>query len=98
MKLFEQEVAAFPECYAEYFKRAMTGGAIVSLPLVVCAGPAKYRGEKLVQSDITNVKNAAAAAASLTSTSSGPRPPRPAWDGTSTINQMKSISTRWLRK
>ena len=62
MKLFEQEVAAFPEYYAEYFKRAMTGGAIVSLPLVVCAGPAKYRGEKLVQSDITNMKNAAAAA------------------------------------
>jgi 5-methyltetrahydropteroyltriglutamate--homocysteine methyltransferase len=45
MKLFEQEVAAFPEYYAEYFKRAMTGGAIVSLPLVVCVGPVKYRGE-----------------------------------------------------
>ncbi len=61
LKLFEQEVAAFPEYYAEYFKRAMTGGAIVSLPPVVCVGPVKYRGEKLVQIDITNVKSAAAA-------------------------------------
>ena len=62
LKLFEQEVAAFPEYYAEYFKRAMTGGAIVSLPPVVCVGPVKYRGEKLVQIDIANVKDAAAAA------------------------------------
>jgi len=62
MKLFEQEVAAFPEYYAEYFKRAMTGGAIVVLAPVVCVGPIKYRGEKLVQIDIDNVKAAAAAA------------------------------------
>jgi 5-methyltetrahydropteroyltriglutamate--homocysteine methyltransferase len=62
LKLFEQEVATFPEYYEEYFKWAMTGGAIVSLPPVVCVGPVKYRGEKLVQIDITNVKNAAAAA------------------------------------
>ena len=62
MKLFEQEVAAFPEYYAEYFKRAMTGGAIVTLAPVVCVGPVKYRGEKLVQIDIDNVKAAAAAA------------------------------------
>ncbi len=31
MKLFAQEVAAFPEYYAEYFKQAMMGGAIVRL-------------------------------------------------------------------
>jgi 5-methyltetrahydropteroyltriglutamate--homocysteine methyltransferase len=62
MKFFEQEVAAFPEYYAEYFKRAMTGGAIVTLAPVVCVGPVKYRGEKLVQIDIDNVKAAAAAA------------------------------------
>ncbi len=29
LKLFEQEVAAFPEYYADYFKQAMRGGAIV---------------------------------------------------------------------
>src|ERR1700734_285743 len=56
MKLFQQEVAAFPEYYAEYFKQAMMGGAIVGL------APVKDRGEKLVQTDIANVKQAAAAA------------------------------------
>jgi 5-methyltetrahydropteroyltriglutamate--homocysteine methyltransferase len=62
MKLFAQEVAAFPEYYAEYFKQAMMGGAIVGLAPVVCVGPVKYRGEELVKRDIENVKNAAAAA------------------------------------
>ncbi len=62
LKMFAQEVAAFPEYYAEYFKQAMMGGAIVSLAPVVCVGPIKYRGEKLVQRDIANVKRAAAAA------------------------------------
>jgi 5-methyltetrahydropteroyltriglutamate--homocysteine methyltransferase len=62
LKLFEQEVAAFPEYYEQYFKQAMMGGAIVSLAPVVCIGPVKYRGDKLVQADIDNVKAAAAAA------------------------------------
>ena len=62
LKLFEQEVAAFPEYYQQYFKQAMMGGAIVSLAPVVCVGPVKYRGEKFVQTDIENVKAAAAAA------------------------------------
>jgi 5-methyltetrahydropteroyltriglutamate--homocysteine methyltransferase len=62
MKLFQQEVAAFPEYYAEYFKQAMMGGAIVGLAPVVCIGPVKYRGDKFVQRDIANVKKAAAAA------------------------------------
>jgi 5-methyltetrahydropteroyltriglutamate--homocysteine methyltransferase len=62
LKLFEQEVAAFPEYYHQYFKQAMMGGAIVSLAPVVCVGPVKYRGEKLLQADIANVKAAAAAA------------------------------------
>ena len=62
LKLFAQEVAAFPEYYAEYFKQAMMGGAIVSLAPVVCVGPIKYRGEAFVQRDIANVKRAAAAA------------------------------------
>jgi 5-methyltetrahydropteroyltriglutamate--homocysteine methyltransferase len=62
MKLFQQEVAAFPEYYAEYFKTAMMGGAVVGLAPVVCIAPIKYRGDKLVQRDIDNVKKAAAAA------------------------------------
>jgi 5-methyltetrahydropteroyltriglutamate--homocysteine methyltransferase len=62
LKLFAQEVAAFPEYYADYFKQAMMGGAIVGLAPVVCVGPIKYRGEKFVARDIANVKRAAAAA------------------------------------
>jgi len=62
IKLFQQEVAAFPEYYAEYFKSAMLGGAIVKLAPVVCAGAVKYRGEQFVQTDIANVKEAARAA------------------------------------
>ena len=61
LKLFEQEVAAFPEYYEQYFKQAMMGGAIVPLAPVVCVGPVRYRGEKLLQADIENVKAAAAA-------------------------------------
>ena len=54
--LFQQEVAAFPEYYAEYFKQAMMGGAIIPITPVVCVGPVKYRGEKLLQIDIDNVE------------------------------------------
>jgi 5-methyltetrahydropteroyltriglutamate--homocysteine methyltransferase len=61
-KMFEREMAAFPEYYEQYFKRAMMGGAIVSIAPLVCVGPIKYRGEKLLQMDIENVKAAAAAA------------------------------------
>ena len=64
VQLFQQEVAAFPEYYEQYFKRAMMGGAVVSLAPVVCVGPVKYRGEKLVATDIANVKAAAAGVAS----------------------------------
>jgi len=64
--LFQQEVAAFPEYYAQYFKEAMMGGAIVPISPVVCTAPVKYRGEKLLQIDIDNVK-AAAEGAGVTS-------------------------------
>jgi 5-methyltetrahydropteroyltriglutamate--homocysteine methyltransferase len=60
LKLFEAEVAAFPEYYQQYFKQAMMGGAIVSLAPVVCVGPVKYRGEKLVQANIASGRAAAA--------------------------------------
>src|SRR5579872_3102512 len=57
--LFQQEVAAFPEYYAQYFKEAMMGGTIVPIHPVVCVGPVRYRGEKALQTDIDNVKAAA---------------------------------------
>jgi 5-methyltetrahydropteroyltriglutamate--homocysteine methyltransferase len=60
--LFQQEVAAFPEYYAQYFKEAMLGGTIVPLVPVVCTGPVKYRGDDLLAIDIDNVKTAAKAA------------------------------------
>ena len=60
--LFQKEVEAFPEYYAEYFKTAMSGGALIPITPVVCVGPVKYRGEKLLQIDIDNVKAAAKAA------------------------------------
>jgi 5-methyltetrahydropteroyltriglutamate--homocysteine methyltransferase len=62
MLIFQKEVAAFPEYYAQYFKDAMMGGAIVPITPVVCTSPVKYRGEKQLQIDIDNVKAAAKAA------------------------------------
>ena len=58
LKPFEAEVAAFPEYYADYFKRE---GQIVSIVAVVCVGPVKYRGEAALLRDIANVKAAAQA-------------------------------------
>jgi 5-methyltetrahydropteroyltriglutamate--homocysteine methyltransferase len=60
--IFQQEVAAFPEYYAQYFKEAMMGGAILPIVPVVCTGPVKYKGEAKLQTDIANVKAAAKAA------------------------------------
>lgn len=62
LMLFEKEVAAFPEYYAQYFKEAMMGGTVVPIVPVVCTGPVKYRGEALLQIDIDNLKAAAKAA------------------------------------
>ena len=58
---FQQEVS-FPEYYAQYFKEAMMGGAILPIVPVVCIGPVKYKGEAKLQVDIANVKAAAKAA------------------------------------
>jgi 5-methyltetrahydropteroyltriglutamate--homocysteine methyltransferase len=59
---FQQETEAFPEYYAEYFKTAMMGGAILPITPVVCTGPVEYVGGALVAADIANVKEAADAA------------------------------------
>jgi 5-methyltetrahydropteroyltriglutamate--homocysteine methyltransferase len=62
MLLFQKEVAAFPEYYADYFKRAMLGGTIVPVAPVVCVGPVQYRGEAPLTRDIENIKAAASTA------------------------------------
>jgi 5-methyltetrahydropteroyltriglutamate--homocysteine methyltransferase len=59
--VFQQEVSAFPEYYAQYFKEAMIGGAILPVVPVACTGPMKYKGGAKLQLDITNVKAAAKA-------------------------------------
>ena len=55
-------MSAFPDYYAQYFKEAMMGGAILPIVPVVCTGPVKYKGEANLQIDIANVKAAAKAA------------------------------------
>ena len=95
MKLFQQEVAAFPEYYAEYFKQAMMGGAIVGLAPVVCVAPVKYRGEKLVQIDIDNVKKAGGRRRRAQSSRLPAwRPRRRASASTNITNLTRTISTR----
>jgi 5-methyltetrahydropteroyltriglutamate--homocysteine methyltransferase len=55
---FGAEVAAFPEYYAEYFKRAMTGASAVPALNLVCNGPVRYVGLDALQRDIDNLKAA----------------------------------------
>jgi 5-methyltetrahydropteroyltriglutamate--homocysteine methyltransferase len=62
LTIFQQEVSAFPEYYAQYFKEAMMGGAILPIVPVVCTAPVKYKGDAKLQIDIANVKAAAVAA------------------------------------
>jgi 5-methyltetrahydropteroyltriglutamate--homocysteine methyltransferase len=61
MNAFEQEVSAFPEYYAQYFKEAMMGGAILPIVPVICTGPVRYKGEAKLKIDIANMKAAAKA-------------------------------------
>lgn len=58
MQNWPLEVAAFPEYYEQYFKEAMTGGAIAPIVPLVCTGPVRYRGEEALNRDIENLKAA----------------------------------------
>jgi 5-methyltetrahydropteroyltriglutamate--homocysteine methyltransferase len=59
-EIWSAEVSAFPEYYAEYFRRAMTGGAAVALEPLVCVGPVSYRGQAVIARDIANLRGALA--------------------------------------
>ena len=59
---FVAETEAFPEYYAEYMGRAMTGAAVAPILPLVCTGPVQYRGEAAVRRDIDNLKAAVAGA------------------------------------
>ena len=54
-ELWSAEVRAFPEYYAEYFRRAMTGGSVVTLEPLVCVGPVTYRGHAAIARDTANL-------------------------------------------
>ena len=45
-KPFAAEVAAFPEYYEDYFRRAMFGGTLAPVATMVCTGPVSYRGKQ----------------------------------------------------
>src|SRR5205085_943421 len=55
---FGPEVEDFPEYYEQYFRRAMTGGAIAPAVTLTCVGPVTYHGEAALQWDIENLKAA----------------------------------------
>jgi len=55
---FAAELEAFPEYYADYFKHAMMGGAVVPSVPLICTGPVRYRGEAALSRDIANLKAA----------------------------------------
>jgi 5-methyltetrahydropteroyltriglutamate--homocysteine methyltransferase len=58
MKGWPLEVGAFPEYYEQYFKEAMTGGAIAPIVPMVCTGPIRYSGEAALKRDIENLEAA----------------------------------------
>lgn len=55
---FQAETEAFPEYYEQYFKRAMTGGAAVSLAPLSCTGPVEYIGHDRLSRDLDNLRTA----------------------------------------
>jgi 5-methyltetrahydropteroyltriglutamate--homocysteine methyltransferase len=55
---FPAEVNAFPEYYAEYFKRAMFGGTLAPVAPMFCIGPVTYRGQSALRRDLDNLKAA----------------------------------------
>ena len=57
---FAAETSAFPEYYAEYMGRAMTGAAVAPIVPLVCTGAVRYRGQEAVRRDIENLKAALA--------------------------------------
>jgi 5-methyltetrahydropteroyltriglutamate--homocysteine methyltransferase len=53
---WQQEVDAFPEYYADYFKKY--AATVAPLRRIVCHGPISYVGHKQLQTDIDNLKAA----------------------------------------
>lgn len=58
--IFEKEVSAFPEYYADYFQRAMLGGSVAPMAPAFCTGPVAYTGHAQIKRDLENLKAALA--------------------------------------
>jgi 5-methyltetrahydropteroyltriglutamate--homocysteine methyltransferase len=56
--LFPAEVAAFPEYYEDYFKRAMGGGGVAPTAPMFCIGPVAYKGAADLAADLAHLKSA----------------------------------------
>ena len=65
-KLFAAEVAAFPEYYEGYFKRAMLGGSVAPILPMFCVGPVTYRGHAALKKDLANLRAACDAVGATT--------------------------------
>jgi len=60
--LYKAEREAFPEYYADYFARAMTGGNLTPIVTIMAVEPIKYIGEDALKRDLANLRAAADAA------------------------------------
>jgi 5-methyltetrahydropteroyltriglutamate--homocysteine methyltransferase len=58
IKVYEEEKAAFPEYYKDYFERAMLGGAIAPSAPMFCVGPISYVGQSALKADLKNLQAA----------------------------------------
>jgi len=52
---FEDERAAFPEYYEQYFQRAMKAGLVAPAVPLVCVGPIRYTGHDALRTDLANL-------------------------------------------
>ena len=56
--VYEEEKAAFPEYYEDYFQRAMLGGAIAPSAPMFCVGEIRYVGQEALKTDLANLQAA----------------------------------------
>ena len=61
-ELYTAEQNAFPEYYADYFARAMTGGMVAPIVKIFAVEDITYVGEEALEQDIGNLKSAVKAA------------------------------------
>ena len=57
-ELYTAEQNAFPEYYADYFARAMTGGMVAPVVKIYAVEDVTYVGEEALNQDIANLKSA----------------------------------------